>query len=133
MDKHDIDYIAHDEMVYPSGDHEDVYSFAKKSGESCFGHKGEQRDLYSLGKFLPTRRTPAISTSDLLERIVRGYRDGFFDSKLEKNGVSELMAADVDWDSSASVEKRERRKKKAAAVHAVSHLQMEQIDKEISE
>jgi choline-phosphate cytidylyltransferase len=55
-----------------------------------------------LGKFLPTRRTPAISTSDLLERIVRGYRDGFFDSKLEKNGHPELMASDVDWDSSAS-------------------------------
>jgi choline-phosphate cytidylyltransferase len=60
---------------------------------------------------LPTRRTPSISTSDLLERIVRGYRDGFFDSKLEKNGHPELIAADVDWDSSASVEKRERRKK----------------------
>jgi choline-phosphate cytidylyltransferase len=62
---------------------------------------------------VPTRRTPAISTSDLLERIVRGYRDGFFDSKLEKNGLPELLAADVDWDSSASIEKREKRKKRA--------------------
>jgi choline-phosphate cytidylyltransferase len=69
--------------------------------------------LTPSGNFLPTRRTPAISTSDLLERIVRGYRDGFFDSKLEKNGHSELLAADVDWDSSASIEKRESRKKKA--------------------
>ncbi|WRT63337.1 uncharacterized protein IL334_000242 [Kwoniella shivajii] len=92
LDKYDIDYIAHDEEVYPSKDMEDVYAFAKKSG-----------------RFVPTRRTPAISTSDLLERIVRGYRDGFFDSKLEKNGHPELLAADVDWDSSASVEKRERR------------------------
>jgi choline-phosphate cytidylyltransferase len=65
----------------------------------------------TIGVFLPTRRTPSISTSDLLERIVRGYRDGFFDSKLEKNGHPELVAADVDWDSSASIEKRERRKK----------------------
>ena len=62
-----------------------------------------------VGRFVPTRRTPAISTSDLLERIVRGYRDGFFDSKLEKNGHPELLAADVDWDSSASIEKREKR------------------------
>lgn len=69
------------------------------------------------GRFVPTRRTPAISTSDLLERIVRGYRDGFFDSKLEKNGHPELLAADVDWDSSASVEKREKRK--AAHHHKV--------------
>lgn len=48
---------------------------------------------------------------------MRGYRDGFFDSKLEKNGHPELLAADVDWDSSASVEKRERRKKKAMTQH----------------
>lgn len=65
------------------------------------------------GKFLPTRRTPSISTSDLLERIVRGYRGGFFDKKLEKNGHPELMAADVDWDSSGSVEKVAARKKRA--------------------
>ena len=57
---------------------------------------------------MPTRRTPAISTSDLLERIVRGYRDGFFDSKLEKNGHPELIAADVDWDSSASGRQEKR-------------------------
>ncbi|WVF66650.1 hypothetical protein IAT40_001391 [Kwoniella sp. CBS 6097] len=93
LDRYNIDYIAHDEEVYPSKDHEDVYAFAKKNG-----------------RFVPTRRTPAISTSDLLERIVRGYRDGFFDSKLAKNGHPELLAADVDWDSSASVEKRERRR-----------------------
>ncbi|TYJ57526.1 hypothetical protein B9479_001844 [Cryptococcus floricola] len=93
LNKYNIDYIAHDELVYPSKDHEDVYAFAKAEG-----------------RFVPTRRTPAISTSDLLERIVRGYRDGFFDSKLEKNGHPELAAADVDWDSSASAEKRERRK-----------------------
>lgn len=66
------------------------------------------------GRFLPTRRTPCISTSDLLERIVRGYRDGFFDSKLEKNGHPELMASDVDWDSSASVERQEFRRRSRA-------------------
>lgn len=69
---------------------------------------------------MPTRRTPAISTSDLLERIVRGYRDGFFDSKLFKNGHPELIAADVDWDSSTERreerEKREKREKKERAV-----------------
>jgi choline-phosphate cytidylyltransferase len=52
-----------------------------------------------------------------LERIVRGYRDGFFDSKLEKNGHPELMASDVDWDSSASntAGKIAARRKAAAA------------------
>lgn len=98
MDKYQIDYIAHDELVYPSKDMEDVYAWVK----------GE-------GKFLPTRRTPAISTSDLLERIVRGYRDGFFDSKLEKNGQTDLLAADVDWDSDKSIERRHQRRLAHAA------------------
>lgn len=33
LDKHGIDYIAHDELVYPSKDHEDVYAFAKSQGQ----------------------------------------------------------------------------------------------------
>ncbi|KAJ9122038.1 hypothetical protein QFC24_004265 [Naganishia onofrii] len=98
IDRYRIDYVAHDEMVYPTKGVVDVYDFVKKQG-----------------RFLPTRRTPCISTSDLLERIVRGYRDGFFDSKLEKNGHPELMASDVDWDSSASVERREIRRRRTAA------------------
>jgi hypothetical protein len=32
LDKHNIDYIAHDELVYPSKTHDDVYSFAKTQG-----------------------------------------------------------------------------------------------------
>ena len=44
------------------------------------------------GKFIPTRRTPGISTSSILERIVKAYRNNDFDMKLEKMGCSELMA-----------------------------------------
>lgn len=36
VDKHHIDYLAHDEEVYPSKDHDDVYAFAKEQGESLF-------------------------------------------------------------------------------------------------
>ena len=46
------------------------------------------------GKFIPTRRTPGISTSSILERIVKGYRKHDFDQKLEKMGRAELMAQD---------------------------------------
>ncbi|ORX41297.1 hypothetical protein BD324DRAFT_614018 [Kockovaella imperatae] len=112
MDKHQIDYIAHDEELYPSKDYDDVYEFAKEQGA-----------------FVPTRRTPAISTSDLLERIVRGYRDGFFDSKLEKNGLSELMASDVDWDSSPSrsrAQSKEGRKRDLLEI-ATTHAAIEQL------
>ena len=53
-----------------------------------------------VGKFIPTRRTPGVSTSDLLERIVSGYRKRDWDKKLEKIGHPELMAAGSDYDSS---------------------------------
>ncbi|CED82707.1 choline-phosphate cytidylyltransferase [Phaffia rhodozyma] len=80
LDKYKIDYVAHDEEPYKSSGKDDVYGFVKDQG-----------------RFLPTRRTPGISTSDLLERIVSSYRNGVFDPKLEKNGHPELKADRVDW------------------------------------
>ncbi|KAL1924100.1 uncharacterized protein VTP21DRAFT_7135 [Calcarisporiella thermophila] len=56
LDKHQIDYVAHDDIPYESADSDDVYAFVK-----------------SQGKFLPTRRTKGVSTSDLIKRIVRDY------------------------------------------------------------
>ncbi|KAF8512100.1 hypothetical protein BU17DRAFT_54255 [Hysterangium stoloniferum] len=81
IDKWQIDYVAHDEDPYAGEGHEDVYAYAK-----------------SQGKFVPTRRTPGISTSELLERIVTYYRKGEFDSKLEKIGHAELKAGGSDFD-----------------------------------
>jgi choline-phosphate cytidylyltransferase len=71
--KYDIDYVAHDEDPYVSGGHEDVYALTKR-----------------LGRFIPTRRTPGVSTSELLERIVSGYRRHDFDDKLTMMGHAEL-------------------------------------------
>jgi len=81
IDKWRIDYVAHDEDPYAGAGHGDVYAYAK-----------------SQGKFLPTRRTPGISTSDLLERIVSYYRQGEFDDKLVKIGHAELQAGGSDFD-----------------------------------
>lgn len=75
IEKHKIDYVAHDEEPYVSLDSSDVYSYAK-----------------SQGKFLPTRRTDGVSTSELLQRIVGGYVEGLYDSKLEKIGAPELCS-----------------------------------------
>jgi len=69
LDRHQIDYVAHDDIHYASGDDEDVYAFAKRAG-----------------KFLPTRRTDGISTSDIITRIVRDY-DAYVRRNLER-GVS---------------------------------------------
>ncbi|KAJ7248890.1 hypothetical protein B0H12DRAFT_1123218 [Mycena haematopus] len=83
LDKYQIDYVAHDEEPYAASGHEDVYSYCK-----------------GLGKFIPTRRTPGVSTSELLERIVSGYRHRAFDAKLVKMGHAELRAEGSDYDDS---------------------------------
>ncbi|THH33288.1 hypothetical protein EUX98_g937 [Antrodiella citrinella] len=83
LDKYKIDYVAHDEDPYGSAGHDDVYAYCKLQG-----------------KFLPTRRTPGISTSDLLARLVSGYRHRAWDKKLEKMGLRQLMAEGSDWDES---------------------------------
>ncbi|KAI8880522.1 hypothetical protein K501DRAFT_286839 [Backusella circina FSU 941] len=69
LDKHQIDYVAHDAEPYQSTESGDVYSFVKEQG-----------------KFLPTQRTDGISTSDLITRIVRDY-DSYLRRNLER-GVS---------------------------------------------
>ncbi|GJN93804.1 hypothetical protein Rhopal_006862-T1 [Rhodotorula paludigena] len=75
IDKWQIDYVAHDEEPYASAGQEDVYAYAK-----------------SIGAFLPTKRTNGVSTSELLQRIVEGYREGDYDSKLRKIGHPELCS-----------------------------------------
>ncbi|KAM0786146.1 hypothetical protein ACM66B_006954 [Microbotryomycetes sp. NB124-2] len=75
MRAHQIDYVAHDEEPYVSAGSDDVYAYAK-----------------SIGAFLPTRRTNGVSTSELLQRIVEGYREGDYDNKLLKLGHPELMS-----------------------------------------
>ncbi|KAF8824412.1 hypothetical protein HHX47_DHR8000402 [Lentinula edodes] len=75
LETYQIDYVAHDEDPYKAEGlgHDDVYEEVKRAG-----------------KFLPTRRTPGISTSALLERIVDMYKDGIMDRKLEGMGRGDL-------------------------------------------
>merc|ERR1712142_137078 len=57
LEKHKIDFVAHDEAPYTLGSTaEDVYAFVKKRG-----------------MFMPTQRTEGVSTSDIVARIVRDY------------------------------------------------------------
>ncbi|KIJ60431.1 hypothetical protein HYDPIDRAFT_98720 [Hydnomerulius pinastri MD-312] len=85
LEKWKIDYVAHDEVPYVAEGHDDVYAFVKERGQ-----------------FIPTRRTPGVSTSDLLERIVLGYRRRDFDKKLEKMGHAELKAEGSDYEDMSS-------------------------------
>jgi choline-phosphate cytidylyltransferase len=56
LNKHKIDFIAHDDIPYAANDADDIYAPWKRKG-----------------KFLATQRTEGISTSDLICRIVRDY------------------------------------------------------------
>ncbi|CAG2177351.1 unnamed protein product [Oppiella nova] len=56
LEKHKIDFVAHDDIPYTSSTSDDVYTFIKEKG-----------------MFYTTERTEGISTSDLVSRIVRDY------------------------------------------------------------
>lgn len=60
MDKHKIDYVAHDSLPYAdaSGAGKDVYEFVK-----------------AAGKFKETQRTDGVSTSDVIMRILKDYNE----------------------------------------------------------
>jgi len=79
LDKHNIDYVAHDQEPYVSAGHDDVYGYCKIQG-----------------KFLPTLRTPGISTSELLARVISGYRNHVWDKHLEEMGLRELVVDGSD-------------------------------------
>jgi choline-phosphate cytidylyltransferase len=109
LEKWQIDYVAHDEEPYASSDGSaaDVYEFVKRQGKVSSTTQasfflGAWRPpratklwslilLCSLPQFLPTRRTSGISTSELLQRIVEGYREGSYDNKLIKSGHPEYV------------------------------------------
>lgn len=54
--KHNIDYVAHDDLPYASTDSDDIYKPIKEKG-----------------MFLTTQRTEGISTSDIITKIIRDY------------------------------------------------------------
>ncbi|XP_052123172.1 choline-phosphate cytidylyltransferase A-like isoform X3 [Frankliniella occidentalis] len=56
LNKHKIDFVAHDDIPYVTEDCTDVYSLLKERG-----------------MFVATERTEGVSTSDIVARIVRDY------------------------------------------------------------
>eukprot|EP01017_Pseudomicrothorax_dubius_P045163 TRINITY_DN7769_c0_g3_i12.p1 TRINITY_DN7769_c0_g3~~TRINITY_DN7769_c0_g3_i12.p1 ORF type:complete len:199 (-),score=26.78 TRINITY_DN7769_c0_g3_i12:97-693(-) len=69
LDKHKIDFVAHDDIPYVSAGIDDLYGPFKKAG-----------------RFVATQRTEGISTTDLIVRIVRD-REGYIIRNLQR-GVS---------------------------------------------
>lgn len=56
LEKHKIDYVAHDDIPYLSADSDDIY-----------------KPIKEMGKFLATQRTTGISTSDIITKIIKDY------------------------------------------------------------
>lgn len=56
LEKHKIDFVAHDDLPYGAAGSEDIYAWLKKKG-----------------RFVATERTEGVSTSDLIARIVKDY------------------------------------------------------------
>ncbi|KAI7882783.1 uncharacterized protein EV154DRAFT_522778 [Mucor mucedo] len=98
---HAIDYVAHDAEPYQSTESGDVYAFVK-----------------SQGKFLPTKRTTGVSTSDLITRIVRDY-DEFLKRNLDR-GVS---AKDLNISYL-----KEQQMKRKDQLEKVKHTVMDQLE-----
>ncbi|XP_021372166.1 choline-phosphate cytidylyltransferase B-like isoform X2 [Mizuhopecten yessoensis] len=56
LEKHKIDFVAHDDLPYSSNDSDDIYKHLK------------DKDM-----FLATQRTEGISTTDIIARIIKDY------------------------------------------------------------
>jgi choline-phosphate cytidylyltransferase len=56
LDKHNIDYVAHDDAPYGSAGQGDIY-----------------KEIKDAGRFKATQRTEGISTSDIILRIIKEY------------------------------------------------------------
>ncbi|CAE7642689.1 CCT2 [Symbiodinium sp. KB8] len=63
LDEHDIDFVCHDAAPYTdtsgaSGDSGDIYG-----------------ELKRMGRFLETQRTPSVSTTDIIVRVIQRYNE----------------------------------------------------------
>lgn len=77
LEKHNIDYVAHDDLPYGADEGDDIYGPIKEKG-----------------MFLVTQRTEGLSTTGIITKIVRDY-DQYIDRQL-KRGTSR-KELNVSW------------------------------------
>lgn len=73
LDKVGCKYIAHDPEPYPYNDIADLYGVFKEAG-----------------RFLPTKRTEGISTTDIIERVIKNY-DMYITRSIKKGAKPEEL------------------------------------------
>ncbi|OTB07072.1 hypothetical protein M426DRAFT_20466 [Hypoxylon sp. CI-4A] len=77
LDKHRIDYVAHDDIPYGAAEGDDIYAPIKRDG-----------------KFLVTQRTEGVSTTGIITKIVRDYEK--YIARQLKRGTSR-QELNVSW------------------------------------
>ncbi|OTA84630.1 hypothetical protein M434DRAFT_83163 [Hypoxylon sp. CO27-5] len=77
LEKHRIDYVAHDDIPYGAAEGDDIYAPIKKAG-----------------KFLVTQRTEGVSTTGIITKIVRDYEK--YIARQLKRGTSR-QELNVSW------------------------------------
>ncbi|KAJ4524017.1 choline-phosphate cytidylyltransferase [Exophiala dermatitidis] len=77
LEKHQIDYVAHDDEPYGADEGDDIYAPIKKAG-----------------KFLVTQRTEGVSTTGIITKIVRDYEK--YIARQLKRGTSR-QELNVSW------------------------------------
>ncbi|KAK4696276.1 choline-phosphate cytidylyltransferase, partial [Lecanoromycetidae sp. Uapishka_2] len=77
LEKHKIDYVAHDDLPYGADEGDDIYTPIKKEG-----------------KFLVTQRTEGVSTTGIITKIVKDYEK--YIARQLKRGTSR-QELNVSW------------------------------------
>lgn len=77
IEKHQIDYVAHDDLPYGAAEGDDIYAPIK-----------------AQGKFLVTQRTEGVSTTGIITRIIRDYDQ--YIARQFKRGASR-QELNVSW------------------------------------
>ncbi|KAL9127973.1 MAG: hypothetical protein Q9175_007627 [Cornicularia normoerica] len=77
LEKHKIDYVAHDDLPYGADEGDDIYTPIKREG-----------------KFLVTQRTEGVSTTGIITKIVRDYEK--YIARQLKRGTSR-QELNVSW------------------------------------
>ncbi|KAH7043840.1 hypothetical protein B0J12DRAFT_192050 [Macrophomina phaseolina] len=77
LEKHQIDYVAHDDIPYGADEGDDIYGPIKKEG-----------------KFLVTQRTEGLSTTGIITKIVRDY-DQYIQRQFKRGASRQEL--NVSW------------------------------------
>ncbi|XP_062522128.1 choline-phosphate cytidylyltransferase A-like [Corticium candelabrum] len=108
IEKHQIDFVAHDDAPYAGPGQTDVY-----------------KDIKAKGMFLATQRTEGVSTSDIVCRIVRNY-----DSYVRRNLARGYSRKDlnVGFMKEKEIRMKEKMRKLKTRVNEKAHEKWSQLE-----